>query len=136
MGDFDQHRSCAIADTLLGMLLLHDADAHRNSVTRDQIRQCVAATCLAAAVARAQAPETGRSRLEECLMGVALMVAMVCRALDACEGPGGRQRRGYTDQCEPVAVVVMAIVVICASAMCKVCFNMCKRTLQASSSVI
>ena len=109
----DQSSICAVADTLLGLLLLHDADVSLSrhsvvepaAVTRDQVRQCVAAMCLAAAMVRAQVSATGRSRLEEGLMCVAFMVAMISRALDSCDGPAGRAGVEGMEQCKPVAVV-------------------------------
>lgn len=104
----------AVADTLLALLLLHDADrvnprplSPAEEFIAVHIRQCVAALCLVMAMARSQDDSKQRWVSEEALEFLAFVVVMMERALSGCLGKN-------TETCSPLAAVVMVITVVCA----------------------
>jgi len=107
---------CAIVEALLAVLLLHDADrarlslsAHNNQLAyfiAVEIRQMFAAICITAASLRAIVTGAGRKWLEEAVMLLSFVVAMMDRVVEGCMGVKTQS------ECDPLGIVLMVITLI------------------------
>lgn len=106
--------ACAVLEALIAALLLHDADTSRavsiSSGNKDtwvdfvtvQIRLVCSLFCIMAAAVRSALPVQQRAVVEEIVVFVSLVVAMLERAAAGCVEPAA-------GTCDPVGVAAMVI---------------------------
>ena len=125
-----------MVDTLLALLLLHDADRVNPRPLSPvaefiaiHIRQIIAAMCLAMAIIRTQDDSKRPWLCEVILEFLAFAVAMMERALSGCLGEN-------MEQCSPLAAATMTMTILCTGLTWAACLYLQRKPRPDGSSLI